>query len=64
MTDRFAPPRELWDAAKCARILGFRNVDAFKYQVHLGRMPAPVDFIGTAAQWDAQQVREALRSKE
>ena len=52
--------RELWDAVKCARILGFRNADAFKYQVHLGRFPAPVGFVGTAAQWDAQQVREVV----
>ena len=64
MVDKFAPPRQLWDAKQCARFLGFRNVDAFKYQVEIGRMPAPVEFIGNAAQWDAQQVRDAMRSKE
>ena len=59
MRDKFAPPRELWDAAKCARMFGFRNAEAFKYQVRLGRFPAPVEYIRNAAQWDALQVREA-----
>ena len=59
MLDKYAPPVELWDAAKCARILGFKNADSFKHRVRRGDYPPPVDFIGNVAQWSAEQIRAA-----
>ena len=56
---RFAPPKELWDAAKCARVLGFRTVGQFKYRVKCGELPAPHCFDCGKAWWDAAQVRDA-----
>ena len=58
--DKYAPPKELWDAPKCARILGYKDAEAFKYHVRKGVLPPPVDFIGLVAQWDAAQLRRAV----
>ena len=64
MRDKFAPPRELWDAAKCARVLNLKNAAAFLYRVNKGVFPAPYCYECGKAWWSAEQVREATRSKE
>lgn len=61
MTDKFAPPIELWDAAKCARILGFRNAASFKYQVETGKLPKVWRYEGGKALWNADEIRRARK---
>lgn len=62
MTDKFAPPIELWDAAKCARVLGYKNVDEWwRCAVRNGRFPQPVAWHGMQALWNADEVRQAAR---
>ena len=62
MTDRFAPPIELWDAKKCARVLGCKNASAFLYRVNKGVFPAPHCYDGKAL-WNADEIRAALRKE-
>ena len=54
---RFAPPKELWDAAKCARVLGYHSARAFRYAVGRGEYPKPVAHECHRDLWDAGQVR-------
>ena len=63
MTDRFAPPIELWDAKKCARVLNLRSVGAFKYQVQCGKLPAVWRYDGGKALWNADEIRKAARKE-
>lgn len=61
MRDKFAPPIELWDAKKCARMLGVKNAAAFLYRVNKGVFPAPHCYDCGKAWWNALQIRAALR---
>ena len=57
--DKYAPPREEWSAAKCARILGYRNAAALKYAVEQWLEPRP-DGYGTGGHvWLADTIRAA-----
>ena len=63
MTDKFAPPIDLWDAKKCARVLGLRSVGQFKYRVECGRLPAPHCHERGKVWWSADEIRAAARQR-
>ena len=63
MLDKYAPPREEWNAAKCAKVLGYRNPAAFKYAVQRGDLPQPSGYVGGSKVWLADEIRAAWIAK-
>lgn len=62
--DKYAPPRELWTAAKCAHLLGYRNAAAFIYASEQGREPKPAGYDGCSRVWLADSIRAAWIAKK
>lgn len=61
MTDKYAPPAQMWTAAQIARLFGYKSAQAWAYHAKRAGLQ-PWTYHGTAAMWRAQDVRDAVKS--